>query len=555
MYTLNYVYENNDELKKFILKNNLKEQKNLLIQIFSGNLNKKFLITLLNTLKKSLPHANIIGSTTDGEIINCSILSNEVVISFSVFEKTSIKTYFFEKKGFSSAQLGEKINEKLTDSSKAAIILTDGLATNGERLIKNITKPVKIAGGFAGDNYFLKKTYVFSDKGLTDNGCVVAILEGKDLIVHNDYGLNWEGIGKVMTVTKSDNNGRVYELDNEPVKLVYRKYFGNLTDKYLLEIGMQFPLIMHRNGTKIARAVIGEDEDSLIYAGNVYEDEEVQFGYANLNDILAQNLNMFKKLENKPVESIFIYECTSRRKFLGNNVKYEYLSIADVSMSGFYSYGEFYGDDEKYFFNQTITYLALSESSESKIKIREFDFYKKDDFLVCQALTNLIKSTTVELREKTAQLKEIAQTDSLTKILNRKGCLESIKKLDEPYIMLLLDIDFFKSINDRYGHDVGDEVLTRVVDLIKSNIRQNDIFCRYGGEEFIIILPKVTLKNGVEIAEKLRKIIENNMILDNIKVTVSVGVSEFIDNFYCTFKQADNNLYKSKRNGRNRVTY
>jgi diguanylate cyclase (GGDEF)-like protein len=554
MYTLNYVYVNNEDLLRFIENNRLTDKNNLLIQVFSGIVDREFLENLKNFLKNILPQAKIIGTTTDGEIIDCKVLQKEAVISFSVFEKTKIRTLLLDKHNKSSEKLGEIINENINNNTKVAIIFADGLTTNGERLIKNITKNIKISGGFAGDNYDLVQTFVFTEEGLTDLGCAVAFLDSDELYVHNDYSLNWEGIGKILTITKADNNGTVYELDGMPIKEVYKKYFGDLVNEYLLEIGMEFPLITVRDGIKIARAVVNEGEDYLVYAGNLYEGEEVQFGYASINDILSQDVEMFKKLQKNPVESLFIYECTARKKFFNNRIEYEYMPVADVQMSGFYTYGEFFANKEKHFFNQTITYLALSENRDKLINVKETKLYDKDDFLVCQALTNLIKSTSLDLKYTTEKLKVVANTDSLTEILNRKGCFEAINKLTCNYSMLLIDLDHFKDINDKFGHAVGDKVLKGVVDLIKANIRENDIFCRFGGEEFIVILPGVDKYTAVKIAEKIKDLIDRTYIY-GMKITISIGVAEYKDDFEKTFKVADENLYKAKKAGRNKVCY
>jgi diguanylate cyclase (GGDEF)-like protein len=553
MFTLNYLYKNEKDLADFI-NNNLKNHENILVQIFSGIVDGAFLENLVATIKQNIPSANIIGSTTDGEIIDCKVLQKEVVISFSVFEKTKLRTMTFDKDGGSSYKLGEKINKAIKKDTKAVIIFADGLTNNGEHLIKKIDKKVKIAGGFAGDNYNLEQTFVFTDKGITNLGCAVAFLDGESLIVHNDYNLNWEGIGKVLTITKADNNGKVYEIDNMPVKKIYKKYFGDLTEKYLIEIGMEFPLIVYRDGVKIARAVVNENDTYLMYAGNLYEGEEVQFGYASVNDILIQDVKMFKKLEKKPVESLFIYECTARKKFFNKKIEYEYMPVSNVKMSGFYTYGEFFADEQKCFFNQTITYLALSEKEDSFIKIRETEMYNKDEFLVCQVLTNLIKSTSLDLKYTTERLKIVASTDNLTEILNRKGCFDEINKIKCNYTMLLIDIDHFKKINDKYGHDMGDKILKGLADLIKSNIRESDVFCRYGGEEFIVILPGVDVKRGIRIAEKIRKIVEKEKI-HGLHLTVSIGISEYQNEFESMFKKADENLYIAKKEGRNRVCF
>ncbi len=124
-----------------------------------------------------------------------------------------------------------------------------------------------------------------------------------------------------------------------------------------------------------------------------------------------------------------------------------------------------------------------------------------------------------------------------------------------PFSLLLLDIDHFKKINDTYGHDKGDFVIKKISDLMQKNIRSSDICARWGGEEFIILASNSDLISAVELANNLKKLIENCEFEMNDNVTVSIGVSNMdkyleLDDL---LKFVDNALYKAKENGRNRV--
>ncbi|GAB6073800.1 hypothetical protein JCM15786_04570 [Nautilia lithotrophica] len=152
---------------------------------------------------------------------------------------------------------------------------------------------------------------------------------------------------------------------------------------------------------------------------------------------------------------------------------------------------------------------------------------------------------------KYSKIRKRSQIDYLTEILNRSGCIYKIKSLND-YTLLVLDIDYFKKINDTFGHNVGDEILKKFVDVIRSIIRKNDIFCRWGGEEFIIILPDTDTTTAIMVAEKIRKTIEETNF-DNIKITVSIGIAQKQKNFNETFKIADMRLYEVKKLGRNRI--
>ncbi|UOD34422.1 diguanylate cyclase [Deferribacteraceae bacterium V6Fe1] len=169
-----------------------------------------------------------------------------------------------------------------------------------------------------------------------------------------------------------------------------------------------------------------------------------------------------------------------------------------------------------------------------------------------------------EQKESEDYFREMSIKDFLTKIYNRRyfterleSELELAKRANRTFSLVIFDIDYFKQINDMSGHNVGDTVLKRITDLVKNRLRKVDIFARWGGEEFIIILPETKLNNAVNLAENLRKMIEDTLILDNRKVTVSFGVTEYKngDTVDSIVKRADDMLYKAKNIGRNRVEW
>lgn len=124
---------------------------------------------------------------------------------------------------------------------------------------------------------------------------------------------------------------------------------------------------------------------------------------------------------------------------------------------------------------------------------------------------------------------------------------------------MLMDLDNFKIINDLYGHYYGDKVLIDFSNSIKKHLRAYDLFGRFGGEEFTVLLPGTNEKEAVEIAERLRHIIETNTVLakNEIKYTVSIGIVTLVPDESTTldllYKLSDDALYKAKRNGRNRT--
>ena len=175
----------------------------------------------------------------------------------------------------------------------------------------------------------------------------------------------------------------------------------------------------------------------------------------------------------------------------------------------------------------------------------------------------------MRLEEEQKRFYEYAVKDRLTGLYNRfylevkLGELE--REMRENYLMLsiiMVDIDYFKDVNDRYGHHIGDKVLKMVAELIKGNLRKTDTVARYGGEEFIILLLCTKFIEAYEIAERLRKKVEQTEFVVEeyrIRITISLGVvtvdskklKEHSLHFFV--KRADELLYQAKKQGRNRV--
>lgn len=172
-------------------------------------------------------------------------------------------------------------------------------------------------------------------------------------------------------------------------------------------------------------------------------------------------------------------------------------------------------------------------------------------------------SFTIYLFLTRQRLEKLSATDFLTGTWNRsKG--SSIARLEHersiryatPYSVVMLDIDHFKKINDTHGHEAGDMVLKKLADLIGRNIREVDFFCRWGGEEFVLILPETPLPLSLLFAEKIRILVEQTSFPHIDRVTISLGVSQFTaadSQFDSVIKRADLALYEAKNNGRNQV--
>lgn len=163
------------------------------------------------------------------------------------------------------------------------------------------------------------------------------------------------------------------------------------------------------------------------------------------------------------------------------------------------------------------------------------------------------------------QLETQSKRDPLTDLLNRRGMQEILNqqmefrfRYNEPFSVLMLDIDHFKRINDEHGHDKGDDVLRKIARIIEASVRTTDQVARIGGEEFLVMLPRTTIALAAEMAERLRATIESNSLeIMGKSVTVSIGVTHAIPQDGEQNRlliRADHALYQSKEHGRNRVS-
>ncbi len=242
--------------------------------------------------------------------------------------------------------------------------------------------------------------------------------------------------------------------------------------------------------------------------------------YSDIVDFFIEEENCVSKYTygKKWVESIFNDE-----KIKNNTVKVKIFSKKD----------KFY-----YYFH-----LKISKMKDSKEYLLTFNDITK-------------------LEQDKTNIKKLAEFDPLTQIYNRvklnemfQGIFFNAKKYNTIVTIILFDIDHFKHINDNYGHNVGDKVLFELSSLVRGLLRDEDIFARWGGEEFVIVLEEISLKETTKLASRLREEIENFHFDVVEDITCSFGVTQFTqrDTESIFFERVDKALYEAKERGRNRV--
>ncbi len=223
-----------------------------------------------------------------------------------------------------------------------------------------------------------------------------------------------------------------------------------------------------------------------------------------------------------------------------------------------------------------IPVIMLTAKTESVDKLKGFEMgaadyitkpFDRAELLARVSTHARMKSMWDELQHKNILLEKLSINDELTRIYNYRYFTKKLKddvKLAKRYKMELccaiLDIDFFKKVNDTYGHLAGDLVLKSVAQIITANIRDTDILARYGGEEFAIIMPQTFLINSMDVLKRIKDAVQSNIFTYDsslIRITVSIGVASLTTHQPESKEElvrfADKALYKAKDSGRNRV--
>jgi PAS domain S-box-containing protein len=408
--------------KKLAQKDLYKTQ---LIQLFTALTDKKEIQKILQKLKKYFPKAHIIGTTTAGEISHSKMYDNTTVVSVSLFTSTKLQTAYVKNINKKS---GEKISNLIcSKKTKASIILSEGLhGEDYEGFIKGIKKQnpqLIIAGGLAGDNFLLEKTYIFLGTDIYENGAVGVSFSGKKLYATNKYNLNWTPIGKTFRITSSDGN-LIHTIDNEPARKVFKRYLGAKVFENNAASLPDFQLLYKEGSTTVSRTPLAIDGDSLVFAAPIKENQVVQFGFSNASAVISGAQHISTQLAKDPAEAIYIFSCIARKTLLGKVLEHEFEAFDTIApTAGFFTYGEFYSTNaNNALLNCTTTILVLSEGTKGNKRknYKKTKEQNKDlENVTFSALTHFIKQTSEELNSNIKLLNQYKSAVDLTSLVSK----------------------------------------------------------------------------------------------------------------------------------------
>lgn len=352
-------------------------------------------------------------------------------------------------------------------------------------------------------------------------------------------------------------------------KTILRSEYMNFTTPYL-----NLPIVIATTNEKLYIDDIKKLKGKKIAAVQGYsiiETLRTKHPYIEIVEVKSINEGLDLVLQNK------VYGYIDSLMVISSSIQKEYTGMLKVSarLNESLSFSVGTRNDEPILYDifEKLV-LSLNEQDMQVIynswasTIEEVSSINKENIMKITGLFILLLAIFLNrqyvLNKHNKELLRLSTTDKLTGLYNRLKTDEELEKEQKKVVryenytcsILLIDIDFFKAVNDKYGHLMGDKILKEIASIIKNNIRDLDIAARWGGEEFLVILPNTNKNEACNVANKLKEIVSKHTFYDLKQITVSIGGIELQKDFKInqSLQKADEALYKSKEEGRNRVT-
>ena len=417
MKSFNHKYTDNKSLVSYIqnLQVDVNNYSDVLVSVYSGVMDNNVNQSILNVIQNQLPEAKIVGCTTAGEILENNVLSEQVVITFYLFEKTVV----------TATHIPPGITEKLVDEISYRLVKknTSGLlllpvvintSINIDGLVKQLYKKfseIPVFGGGAGDNSAFEDQYIFCGTQIYNEGIVAASFNSDSLLIETDHSFNWQPIGNKLTVTLT--HGHVIdEIDNRPALDIIAEYLGKEAADMLPASSIEFPMVFMEDDLLIARIIIGVKGKSLILSAPVKKDAQFQFSFGVREKAIQHANAIASNIAGKDFESIMAFSCIARLNFLQSDANQELANFnLHAPLSGFFTYGEIFhsAGENNYYMNETLTLAYFNENPSKKtsnnhIKVSYKQVNPADDNRILKVMSHLIAKVTQQLETKNKEL-------------------------------------------------------------------------------------------------------------------------------------------------------
>lgn len=519
----------------------------------------------------AFPEAEIAGMTTAGGIDNGRMQLRQTVVTIQFFEKSDVHTAIYDFSQEPMEEPGEKARsfcQRQKDLSALLLLMTQRYYNFEPFLtaLDKLGKDIPICGGYAHTYRNEEGICVFTKDAILSRGILLVTFSG-DVKVMTTSVMGWQPLGRTMTITAIDGPLVIRSLDHKPAAYFYQKYLHS-TDFGKSEL--LFPLVRSRHQVQLSILPLEHRSDGALQT-NVFSHvgDQVQMAYGDPDQVILSSREALGHIERFAPEGMLLISCVTRRYFLKEDVNQILSAYSDFCVApGGYVNGELIRIDGKtQATNMTLISVCFREGEAPLVAATRkphAPVVLGETLSTIQRLATFVTETTKELAETQKQLSFAASHDSLSGLFNRGAmekylaqCIKNNAEIGMPLSAIMIDLDHFKTINDTYGHSIGDAVIRTLADLMKKHTAGRGYAGRWGGDEFLIILPGSTLETAEMLSIHMKDaLLHAHVLPDDSPVSASFGVTiarpgELEQSFY---KRVDNALYTSKENGKNRIT-
>lgn len=570
-------------IQALIEEDNL-EANALLFHIFSDSHVVDLIEPIIDQIKSRFQGALYAGCTGTGGVIDGRSAQEHVIVSASVFEHPDTKVEILQLPV--SYEQQEESSRKLVEAIRARpwVKAIEMLTTAGNTDIPNLCKEISsidegiqlFGGGAAAADLHdgnSSKTYVVSPvAGPASNNAVFVLLGGEQLHVRTSFLTGWRNLGLPFEATDSHRN-ILKSLDHQPALDVYDHYVDIPHDEHFFDRSIVFPLCLDVDGIPLLRVATDfTEEGHLILGADIAQHSKANIAYGDPAEIMPRINNAVLDYQDFDADAILLYSCAGRQVYWGAEVDKETLPFQNLAPTfGFYTAGELYRNEKSILFhNLTIVLAAIREgepTGENKKEIEMMSEGFSRQIMINRSLTTFINAATEQLVEANNKLQAMAITDGLTQLFTREETERRIRaemheylsdvQTRTPFTLMMLDLDHFKEVNDTFGHQEGDAVLQAVADLFHDVLDERKLseatVGRWGGEEFMFLLPGMATGESNDIAEEIRTRFESLHFPISGFHTLSAGITGSFesDTADSMISRVDKALYAAKNSGRN----
>lgn len=522
------------------------------------------------SVSRALPGAQVVGATMLGPVGEGTRVPVGIDLSVLSFETARVDVLRYDCSLMDADQAGRRLSDDLRQTADARCVVMVSAGIMPDQLLHSISHDldgIPVFGVPAGyDVNHQDMARVVVDGSLHKTMAVCVILSGPDLRVRVGRSFGWRPFGKRLRVTSGDGHEVVTGIDGVTPGALYGRYLHldagqpDYIDLYA------FPIVTGTGPSMTANVPtwIGDD-GSFRFAKRMPLGATVSLGYAREADLLHETLSLANDLADLDPQGLLVAYCESRTIFLGNDLadrEQGYLRTACPQALVCYGFGEVLREGGRGGYrNNTTTALALREGEPSPAGTRA----PISDYGIDQATTanpRLLGRIVSFLEEATRDLRRFSDYDEMTGLLRRSAMEGWLSERwaspppDAPLTVAMVDVDAFKSVNDRFGHAIGDRVLVAVAQALQAEAGPGAAVSRWGGDEFLCAaLEGEAWAQGLAVRARQRLAETDLSSVPRLAISVGIafqlGQDEDLDSL---LHRADLALYRSKHEGGDQVT-